>query len=85
MQILAFAGSLRSGSLNRKFLQVAIDAIGDRAEIDRLDLRDLALPLYDGDLEDKEGLPEGARRFKERIRNANGLLIATPEWPRSVV
>ncbi len=84
MRILAFAGSLRSGSLNRKLLEVAVRAIGDRAEIDRLDLREVTMPLYDGDLEEREGPPEGARVLKRRILAADALLIATPEYNHSV-
>lgn len=84
MKILAFAGSLRSASLNRKLLQVAIDAIASRAEVDRLDLRDVAMPIYDGDLEASAGVPEGARRFKQRITAADALLIASPEYNSSV-
>lgn len=84
MRILAFAGSLRSGSLNRKLLETAIASIGGRAEVDRLDLRDVAVPVYDGDLEEKEGLPEGARRLKDRVRAADALLIATPEYNHSI-
>ncbi len=84
VRILAFAGSLRSGSLNRKFLDTAIASIGDRAEVDRLDLRDVAVPVYDGDFEEKEGCPEGARRFKERIGAADALLISTPEYNHSI-
>ena len=84
MRILALAGSLRSGSYNRKLLAVAVRAIGARAEIDTLDLRDVAVPVYDGDLEQRDGLPEGARAFKGRIAAAEALLIATPEYNNSV-
>lgn len=84
MRILAFAGSLRSGSLNRRLLATAVTSIGDRAEVDLLDLRDVGLPIYDGDLEEKEGLPEGARQLKERVRAADALLIATPEYNHSI-
>jgi len=84
MKILAFAGSLRSGSYNRKLVGCALEALRDRAEIDLLDLRNVAMPLYDGDLESGEGLPQGAVRFKERIAAADGLLIATPEYNNSV-
>ena len=84
MKILAFAGSMRAGSFNRKLLQAGIDALRPQAEIDHLDLRDLALPLYDGDLEEKEGLPAGAKAFKTRIAAAQGILLATPEYNHSV-
>jgi NAD(P)H-dependent FMN reductase len=84
MRILAFAGSLRSGSYNRKLLHLAEKALAGGAEVDHLDLRDVAMPLYDGDLEEREGIPPGARRFKERLATADALLIATPEYNHSV-
>ncbi|MBI4169021.1 MAG: NAD(P)H-dependent oxidoreductase [Acidobacteria bacterium] len=84
MRILTFAGSLRAGSFNRKLLNVAVETLRSRADIDLLDLREVAMPLYDGDLEEKEGLPEGARRFKARIAAADAILIATPEYNNSV-
>jgi chromate reductase, NAD(P)H dehydrogenase (quinone) len=84
MTLLAFAGSLRKGSLNRKLLAVAVEVLRGKAEIDLLDLRDVAMPIYDGDLETEGGLPEGARKFKQRIAAADALLIVTPEYNNSV-
>lgn len=84
-RILAFAGGTRSGSLNKKLLNVAVDAARDAgAEVTVVDLRDLALPLYDGDSEDANGLPEGAKRFKTLLRESDGLLIASPEYNSSI-
>jgi NAD(P)H-dependent FMN reductase len=82
--VLAFAGALRSGSFNRKLLKAAVDTLAGPADIDLLDLREVAMPLYDGDLEREQGLPEGARRFKQRIAAADALVIATPEYNNSV-
>ena len=84
MKILAFAGSLRAGSLNRKLLAVALESLQGKADLDRLDLKEVTMPLYDGDIESREGLPEGALRFKGRIAAADALLIATPEYNNSV-
>ncbi len=84
MKILAFAGSLRSGSYNRKLLKNALEILGGRAEIDLLDLREVAMPIYDGDIEESQGLPEGAKLFKQRIAAADALLLATPEYNNSV-
>jgi NAD(P)H-dependent FMN reductase len=84
MRVLAFAGSLRSGSYNRKLLQVAVAALSGPAEADVLDLRDVPMPLYDGDLEARDGLPEGARVFRQRIAAADALLLATPEYNHSI-
>ena len=82
--VLAIAGSLRTGSLNRKLLAVAVrvaEAAG--AEIDLVDLRELALPIYDGDVEAK-GVPPNVTAFKQRLLGAQGLLIASPEYNNSV-
>ncbi len=84
MKILAFAGSLRSGSYNRKLLKVAVEILDGQAEIDLLDLRDVPMPIYDGDIEQSQGLPEGAKLFKQRIAAADALLMATPEYNNSV-
>jgi len=84
MRVLAFAGSLRSGSLNRRLLAVAVETLRGKAEIDLLDLREVMMPIYDGDLEEREGLPDGARRFRQRIAAAEALLIVTPEYNNSI-
>ncbi len=84
-QIVAFAGSLRSGSFNKKLVAIAADAaraVG--AEVTLVDLRDLALPLFDEDLETASGLPEGAKTFKALLRASDGFLIASPEYNSSV-
>ncbi len=84
MKILAFAGALRAGSFNRRLLAVAIEALRGQADIDLLDLREVPMPPYDGDIEANQGLPEGARKFKERIAAAEALLICTPEYNHSI-
>src|SRR4051812_13920526 len=83
--IIAVAGSMRTGSYNRKLLQIAIRATEQAgANVDLVDLRDLAFPLYDGDIEEKQGLPASVVAFKERIARAQGLLIASPEYNSSI-
>lgn len=80
-RILAFAGSLRAGSYNRKILALAADgARAAGADVTRVDLRDFPLPVYDGDLEAAGGLPEGARQLKAHFDAADGLLLACPEY-----
>ena len=84
-KIVAFAGSLRAGSYNKKLLAVAVDAArAAGTEVTVVDLRELALPLFDQDLEDASGLPDGAKRFKALLREADGLLIASPEYNSSI-
>ena len=84
-KIVAFAGSLRAGSFNKKLLAVAVDAArAAGAEVTVVDLRELALPLFDQDLEDASGLPEGAKKFKALLRASDGFLIASPEYNSSI-
>jgi NAD(P)H-dependent FMN reductase len=81
LRILAFAGSARRDSLNKKLLAVAVDATrAAGAEVTLLDLNDFALPLYHGDLEDAEGLPKNATALIDLITRHQGLLIASPEY-----
>src|SRR5690349_10662962 len=78
-KILAFAGSAREGSLNKKLIKVAAE--GARAaggQVTLIDLRDFPLPMMDIDTE-KEGYPENARKLKDLFLAHDGLLISTPE------
>lgn len=80
-RILAFSGSARRDSLNRKFLAIAVDATRDAGgEVTLIDLNDFVLPLYHGDLEDAEGLPLNAAKLIATIGQHDGLLIASPEY-----
>lgn len=84
-KILAFAGSTRTDSFNKKLVRVAATAAeAAGAETTFVDLRDLPMPLYDGDLEARDGLPKEARRFKDLLLAHQGLLIASPEYNSSI-
>jgi len=85
VSVLAFSGSMRTDSLNKKLVRVAAAAV-ERAggEVTHLDLRDLALPLYDGDLEAQSGLPEGARQLKQLMLAHDAFLISSPEYNSSI-
>ncbi len=84
-KIIAFAGSLRAGSCNKQLAAIAAEAArAAGAEVTLVDLRELALPLYDQDLEDASGLPEGAKRFKQMLRGCDGFLISSPEYNSSI-
>jgi chromate reductase len=79
--ILGFSGSLRQRSYNRGLLRAAQELTPPGIEIRNFDLA--PIPLYNGDVEDK-GDPEPVQQFKEAIRSADALLIATPEYNYSV-
>jgi chromate reductase, NAD(P)H dehydrogenase (quinone) len=79
--ILAFSGSSRRESLNKKLLTTVVaevQAVGGTVTV--LDLKELPMPLYDGDLEDASGLPDNARKMIDLIVSHQGLLIASPEY-----
>lgn len=80
-RILAFSGSARRESLNRKLLAVTVEAVrGAGGEVTLIDLNDYALPLYHGDLEDAEGMPANATKLIALIVQHPALLIASPEY-----
>jgi NAD(P)H-dependent FMN reductase len=84
-KILAFAGSARQASYNKKLVKIAVEgakAVG--AEVTYLDFRDLPLPLYDEDLETALGLPENALKLKALMKAHQGFLIACPEYNSSI-
>ena len=83
--VLAFAGSTRADSFNKKMVRIAAEGARDAgAEVTVADLRDYAMPLYDGDLEAAEGLPAAAQAFKKLMIAHDGLLIAAPEYNSSI-
>ena len=84
-KILAFAGSLRKESWNKKL--VAIAAAGAReagAEVTLIDLADYPLPIFDEDLEKAQGLPANGRKLKDLFLAHQGLLLACPEYNSSI-
>ena len=84
-KILAFAGSTRSDSFNKKLVKIAVNgAIDAGVEVTFIDLRDFPMPLYDGDLEQQEGLPASARKLKDLMLTHQGFLISSPEYNSSI-
>lgn len=83
--ILAFSGSTRTASTNKQILAIAAAAAREAgAEVTIADLRDFPLPIYDGDLEQADGVPASALELKALFRRHRGLLIATPEYNTSI-
>lgn len=83
--ILAFAGSARADSLNKRLIRAAAEAAREAGgEVMLIDLDEYALPVYHGDLETREGMPANARRLRELFLRHHALLIASPENNASV-
>jgi NAD(P)H-dependent FMN reductase len=84
-QILAFAGSTRRDSFNKKLIKIAVEGAQQAgAEVTLVDLGDYQMPLYNGDLEAADGLPAMAAELKKLFLDHNGLLIACPEYNSSI-
>ncbi|MCL4116149.1 UNVERIFIED_CONTAM: hypothetical protein GTU68_043889 [Idotea baltica] len=80
MKILGISGSLRKDSLNRKLMHEAIRLFGDA----KVTIADLQLPLYDGDLEDAHGIPDGVALLAEQIQQADAIVISCPEYNQGI-
>ncbi len=81
-RILGIPGSLRRDSLNRALLEAAADLLPDNAKLELADLSDL--PIYNWDIEQEHGYPDPVLRFRQQIADADGLLLATPEYNYSM-
>ncbi len=83
-RLLAFAGSLREASYNRRLVPVlAAGAEAAGATVTLLELRDFPLPVYDGDIE-AVGMPGNVRRLQALLGEHDGLLVSTPEYNGSM-
>jgi chromate reductase len=80
VNILGFAGSLRKGSYNRSLLRAALELVPQEAKLEIFDLD--GIPLFNQDLENQP--PEKVKEFKAKIRAADAILIATPEYNYSI-
>ncbi len=84
-KILCFAGSLRKDSLNKKLARLCRELAQEAgAEATFIDLKDFDLPIYDGDYEQANGLPEDAKKLKKILKEHQGLLIASPEYNSAI-
>lgn len=85
LKILVIPGSLRTGSLNAKLAAtIALELVQAGAEVTRISLLDFPLPIYDGDLQAKSGIPKNALNLKRMMGSHHGVLIVTPEYNSSV-
>jgi len=84
-KILVIPGSLRTGSLNAKLAAaIAHELVAAGVEVTRISLADFPLPIYDGDLQAKSGVPKHAVNLKRMMGSHQGVLIVTPEYNSSV-
>jgi chromate reductase len=85
LKILVIPGSLRSGSHNARLAAAASYQFAQAgADVTRISLSDFPLPIYDGDLQTKSGVPKHAINLKRMMSAHHGVLIVTPEYNSSV-
>ena len=82
VHLLGISGSLRAQSFNTALLRAAQAAAGDGVRLDAATLH--GIPLYDGDLEQRAGMPPAVRELKQRVLDSDGLLMVTPEYNNGV-
>lgn len=81
VKVLAFAGSTRQDSYNKKLLAEAVGiARQEGASVKWIDLKDYSMPFYDADLESKEGVPQKAKDFRQLMLDSQVIFIASPEY-----
>ena len=84
-RIVCFAGSLRRDSFNKKLVKVAMSAAKEAgADVTFVDLKDYPMPIYDGDIEAADGIPENAKKLKAILKEHQGFLISSPEYNSSI-
>ncbi|MBX3534907.1 MAG: NAD(P)H-dependent oxidoreductase [Xanthobacteraceae bacterium] len=84
-KLLVFAGSIRSGALSARLAaHVARELALMDTETTLISLADYELPIYNGDLEKDEGVPENAKKLKAMMLANDGIYIASPEYNASM-
>ena len=81
-RILGISGSLRAGSYNSALLRTAQAVAGEGIELNTATLH--GIPLYDGDLEARDGIPAAVQALKARILASKGVLLVTPEYNNGI-
>jgi NAD(P)H-dependent FMN reductase len=85
LKVLVFAASLRTDSLNRKLAGVAVRLAEQAgATVDHASMRDFDVPLYDGDLEQAQGIPSGAEQLRRRLIESDAFILSSPEYNGSM-
>jgi len=84
-KVLAFAGSTRADSYNKKLIKEAAEILSQMGTtVTVIDLIDYPMPFYDADLEAKQGMPKHAKSFRDLLINSDAIIISSPEYNSSL-
>ncbi|MGC6486347.1 MAG: NADPH-dependent FMN reductase [Planctomycetota bacterium] len=83
-RLLVIPGSTRTGAYSKQLAQAAALSTPAGVSASVVDLRDFAIPLYDGDLEEAHGLPEGVVALRKEVLAHDAVLFASPEYNASI-
>lgn len=85
LHVLVVGASLSSTSLNNRLARLAARVVGAKGgRPDEATIADFEMPFYDSDLERESGVPPGAKQFCERLKQADALILAAPEYNASM-
>jgi chromate reductase len=85
IRALVFGASFRSGSFNERLASLAAEVVtSSGGTVDRAHMADFDCPPYDQDVEQRSGIPRGARALCERLKAADAFVIASPEYNASM-
>jgi chromate reductase, NAD(P)H dehydrogenase (quinone) len=83
-RLLIVPGSTRANAFSKQLARAATAIVPEDVPATLIDLRDYDIPLYDGDLEDDTGMPAGAVKLREVVKDHDAILFASPEYNASI-
>lgn len=83
-KLLIIPGSTRRAAFSKQLAKAVAGSVPEGVDATVVDLADYAMPLYDGDLEEVEGLPEGAVKLREVVKQHEAVLFVSPEYNASI-
>jgi chromate reductase, NAD(P)H dehydrogenase (quinone) len=84
MRIFLLAASLRKESSNKALISLCANYLGKNHEVDFAEFSEFDVPLYNGDIQEKDGIPQNAQNFSKRIKEADKVIFSVPEYNYSV-
>lgn len=86
MKIFLFAPVLRHGSFNKKLIRIANQIVSEFPDVEAElhEFNEFPMPVYDGDIEESQGIPDGVKKLADKFREADAIIISSPEYNGSI-